>query len=123
MWSGFHLDPCVAAVHAGPVTAAPGRRWSAPAAVPADLSCLKGPTAGRVVLPQRLHWSGTGGRRTLDLSDPRERRLLYRIVLTEGTESDICALLDEALLKEMWTELWLSPHVRDAWAPVMDRVA
>ena len=85
-------------------------------AVPADLSCLGGPTAGRVTLPHRLYWSGTGGLRTLDLADPAERRLLYRIVLTEGTEADVCTLLDASVLRELWPTLWLSPHVRDAWA-------
>jgi hypothetical protein len=83
--------------------------------VPADLSRLHGPTTGRVTLPHRLYWTGTGGPRTLDLSDPVQLRLLYRIVLTEGTEDDVCAFLDEATLRDLWPDLWLSPHVRDAW--------
>lgn len=85
-------------------------------AVPADLSCLHGPVAGRITLPHRLYWSGAGGLRTLDLADPAERRLLYRIVLTEGTEDDVCTMLDAGVLRELWPTLWLSPHVRDAWA-------
>ena len=68
----------------------PPRRWSAPVAVPADLSCLRGPISGTVTLPHRLYWSGTGGPRTLDLANPGERDLLYSIVLTEGTEDDVC---------------------------------
>ena len=96
-----------------------GRRWSAPVAVPADLSCLHGPTTGLVTLPHHLYWSGTGGPRTLDLAHPAERRLLYRIVLTEGAEDDVCALLDAATLRELWPTLWLSPHVRDAWASAL----
>jgi hypothetical protein len=88
-------------------------------AVPADLSCLRGPTTGRVTLPHRLYWSGSGGPRTLDLTDPAERRLLYRIVLTEGTEADVCHLLNAATLRELWPDLWLSPHVRDAWASAL----
>lgn len=85
-------------------------------AVPADLSCLRGPTSGTVTLPHRLYWSGTGGPRTLDLGNPAELRLLYRIVLTEGTEADVCMHLDASLLRELWPTLWLSPHVREAWA-------
>ena len=92
-------------------------------AVPADLSCLRGPTTGRVTLPHRLYWSGTGGPRTLDLTDPAERELLYSIVLTEGGMEDVCALLDASLLSELWPTLWLSPHVRAAWAPLLGRVA
>ncbi len=97
----------------------PRRRWSAPVAVPADLSCLRGPTTGTVTLPHRLHWSGTGGPRTLDLTDAAELRLLYRIVLTGGTEADVCAYLDASLLRDLWPTLWLSPHVREAWAPTL----
>ena len=85
-------------------------------AVPADLSCLRGPTTGRVTLPHRLYWSGSGGPRTLDLTDPAERELLYSVVLTEGTEEDVCDLLDATTLRELWPDLWLSPHVRDALA-------
>jgi hypothetical protein len=89
--------------------------------VPADLSRLHGPTTGRVTLPHRLYWTGTGGPRTLDLSDPAELDLLYSIVLTEGTENDVCALLAEPTLRRLWPGLWLSPHVREAWAPLLDR--
>jgi hypothetical protein len=92
-------------------------------AVPADLSCLHGPTSGTVTLPHRLYWSGTGGPRTLDLTDPAERDLLYSIVLTEGTEEDVCSLLNADVLVELWPTLWLSPHVRDAWNSLLNRVA
>jgi hypothetical protein len=87
--------------------------------VPADLSYLRGPTSGTVTLPHRLYWSGSGGPRTLDVTDPAERRLLYRIVLTEGTEEDVCSLLDLAVLRDLWPTLWLSPHVREAWATTL----
>jgi hypothetical protein len=97
----------------------PRRRWSAPVAVPADLSCLRGPTTGTVTLPHRLYWSGTGGPRTLDLANPAGLRLLYRIVLTEGTEADVCTYLDASLLRDLWPSLWLSPHVREAWGPTL----
>lgn len=90
-------------------------------AVPADLSCLRGPTTGRITLPHRLYWSGTGAPRTLDLTDPAERDLLYSIVLTEGLEEDVCTLLDAEILAGLWPTLWLSPHVRDAWAPLLNR--
>jgi hypothetical protein len=76
-----------------------------------------------VTLPHRLYWSGTGGPRTLDLTDPAECELLYSIVLTEGTENDVCTLLDADILTELWPTVWLSPHVREAWAPLLNRVA
>jgi hypothetical protein len=97
----------------------PRRRWSAPVAVPADLSCLRGPTTGTVTLPHQLYWSGTGGPRTLDLTNPAERDLLYSIVLTEGTEADVCTYLDASLLRDLSPSLWLSPHVREAWGPTL----
>jgi hypothetical protein len=100
-------------------TPEPRGRWSAPVAVPADLSCLRGPTSGTVTLPHRLYWSGTGGPRTLDLTNPAERDLLYSIVLTEGTEADVCTYLDASLLRDLWPSLWLSPHVREAWRPTL----
>jgi len=92
-------------------------------AVPADLSCLRGPTTGTVTLPYRLYWSGTGGPRTLDLTNPAERDLLYSIVLTEGSEDDVCSLLSADVLVGMWPTLWLSPHVREAWAPLLNSAA
>ena len=104
-------------------TPEPRRRWSAPVAVPADLSFLRGPTSGTVTLPHRLYWSGTGGPRTLDLTNPAERDLLYSIVLTEGSEDDVCSLLSADVLVGMWPTLWLSPHVREAWAPLLNSAA
>lgn len=100
-----------------------GRRWSAPVAVPADLSRLHGPTGGTVTLPHHLYWSGTGGARTLHLADPSERDLLYSIVLTEGREEDVCTYLDADVLRSLWPTLWLSPHVREAWSPLLDQAA
>lgn len=98
-----------------------GRRWSAPVAVPATLSCLHGPTTGLVTLPHHLYWSGTGGPRTADLADPAERDLLYSVVLTEGRDDDVAAYLDAGILAALWPTLWLSPHVREAWAPLLNR--
>jgi hypothetical protein len=72
-----------------------------------------------VTLPHRLYWSGTGGPRTLDLTNPAERDLLYSIVLTEGTEADVCTYLDASLLRDLSPSLWLSPHVREAWGPTL----
>ena len=36
-------------------------------------------------------------------------------VMTEGIEDDVRFYIDIDVLLKVWDELWLSPHVRDAW--------
>lgn len=72
-----------------------------------------------VVLPGHLHWSGPS--RTYRLTDRGDRARVYEIVLREGTESDLLAYVDGALLADLWDDLVLPPVLRTAWAPVMAR--
>jgi hypothetical protein len=37
-------------------------------------------------------------------------------VLTEGTVDDVRHFIDVDQLLDLWDELWLAPHVRQAWA-------
>ncbi len=36
------------------------------------------------------------------------------------TAADVAAWLDAGLLRQLWPTLWLSPHVRRAWAPLLE---
>ncbi|SDD11699.1 Helix-turn-helix [Sanguibacter gelidistatuariae] len=69
-------------------------------------------------LPARTHWSGPP--REYNLADRRERALVYRAVMTEGTEQDLLDFIDGALLVDMWDDLRLPREVRDAWQPLID---
>lgn len=89
--------------------------WRRPVSVPADLACLRGPLAGQVRLPLSVYLSGRGPDRVFDLGDERERVELYQIVLTEGTEDDVCRYIDRGELERLWPRLWLPEHVREAW--------
>ncbi|MBA2768235.1 MAG: transcriptional regulator [Sporichthyaceae bacterium] len=68
-------------------------------------------------LPLSVYSSGLGPDRVFDLADERERIELYQIVLTDGTEDDVCRYIDRHELQRLWPRLWLPDHVRAAWAP------
>jgi hypothetical protein len=90
--------------------ARPGRL----ALVAADLADLRGPDSGMVELPLRLFWSLPGHR--FDLGDKDMRLWLYQTVLREATRSeDLSAYLDQAMLIELWPDLYLPRGVRRAW--------
>lgn len=93
--------------------------WERPVAVPESLDELTGSLAGVVTLPLRLSWSGLADRRAFDLANEHDRRMLYEVVLTEGTLDDVRAYVDAAELLRLWRQLWLSPHVRRAWQPLI----
>jgi hypothetical protein len=89
--------------------------WARPVAVPADVgdpSMVK--ATGVVELPTHVSWSGP--RRLWDLADRRQRAQVYEIVLTEGTDDDVRFFIDVDELIDLWSDMWLSPHVRRAWA-------
>jgi len=88
-------------------------------AVPESLDELTGSLDGVVALPLRLSWSGPADRRAFDLTSEHDRRLLYEVVLTEGTLDDVRDHLNARELVRLWSDLWLSPHVRRAWAPLI----
>lgn len=93
--------------------------WARPVAVPGSLDELKGGLSGVVVLPVRLSWSGPERGAPYDLAREHDRRLLYELVLTEGTVDDVRVYVDGAELVRLWSRLWLSPHVRRAWQPLI----
>lgn len=93
--------------------------WERPVALPASLDELRGPLAGEVALPLRLSWSGPAGRRRYDLGAEHDRSLLYELVLTEGTLDDLRTYVNAGELRRLWSALWLSPHVRRAWEPLI----
>lgn len=97
--------------------------WERPVAVPDDLSALVGPATGRVRLPLHLYSSGMGPGRTFNLSVEAEQVELYQIVLTEGRLADVCRFINAEALLDLWPRLWLSPHVRAAWRPLLGAVA
>jgi len=93
--------------------------WQRPVAVVATLDELCGTDSGVVDLPLRLAWTAPAGRNTYDLADEHDRRMLYEVVLTEGTIDDVRHYVDGAELVRLWSRLWLSPHVRRAWEPLI----
>jgi hypothetical protein len=96
----------------GSSRALPRRGWEArPVAIPDDVDDPSVEKAtGVIMLPLRVRWSGP--ERDYDLSDPADRRSVYRQVLTEGTADDVRIDVDELIA--LWPTLHLSPHVRRA---------
>ncbi len=73
-----------------------------------------------VELSLTLNWSQPG--RVFRLSDRSDRARVYELVLREGSEADVLAYVDGALLVDLWDELVLPRVVRAAWSPVIERV-
>jgi hypothetical protein len=89
------------------------RRYAKPVVVAADLTLLRGRTAGVVALPRHLDWSGSAD---YDLDSPGRIVDLYRTVLIEATKpEDLHAFLDRALHVRLWPSLWLPPDLRRSW--------
>lgn len=89
--------------------------------LPRSLGELRGPTSGVIRLPLRLYWSGPDPQMVeWWLDRPSDCRWLYEIVLREGTVDDLRALVDGATLVRVWEELYLPPHIRHAWQPLID---
>lgn len=94
--------------------------WSTPVVLPARLGDLRGPNAGVVHLPIGLYSSGGGPEEAFDLGDEVDRATLYSVVMENAaTPGDLAAWLDGRLLRRMWPTMWLSPHVRRAWEPLL----
>jgi transcriptional regulator with XRE-family HTH domain len=72
-----------------------------------------------VALPGHLHWSGPS--RIYRLADRQDRVRVYEIVLREGTEADLLAYVDGALLIDLWHDLVLPVALRVAWEPFIAR--
>jgi hypothetical protein len=90
----------------------PTSRWRS-SQPPARWSAAARQSARVVELPLRLYWSD--GHNRFDLGAESERRLLYQIVLTEGSADDVREFLDRATLLRIWDQLWLPAAVHDAW--------
>jgi len=72
--------------------------------------------SGRVTLPQNIYWSGEDPQgKEWDLDDPRQRELVYRMVMIEGGNDDVRKFIDVDELIAMWPNLFLPRRVRMAW--------
>jgi hypothetical protein len=91
-----------------------------PVAIPDDVDDPSIEKAhGIVELPLRVRWSYP--LRTYDLEDPRQRRLVYEQVLSEGLDDDVRRYVDVEKVIEDWDRLVLPPRVRRAWAEWLRR--
>jgi len=89
-------------------------------AVPEDLDDENlAKASGVVELPMHIRWSGPP--RRFDLSDRRERARVYEQVLREGNEDDVRWFVRVDDLIDLWDELVLPRHVRQAWADWVER--
>ncbi|MEV4561744.1 transcriptional regulator [Kitasatospora sp. NPDC049285] len=97
-----------------PLASVDGRYAQLADRVPQSLDELAGPIVGAVELPLHLAWSGL---RTYDLSLPRQRMGLYRLVLNEGMREDLARFLDARTLVDLWPTLrtLVGPAVRAVW--------
>ena len=85
-----------------------------PVSIPDDMEDRSLPKAsGRVTLPRRVAWSFPY---EYDLDRRKQLRACYERVMTEGLDDDVRFYIDLDTLLEVWDELWLSPHVREAWS-------
>ena len=81
--------------------------------IPADIEDRSLPKAsGKVTLPRHIAWSFPY---SYDLDDRRSLRSCYERVMTEGLDDDVRFYIDLDVLLDIWDEMWLSPHVREAW--------
>ena len=71
---------------------------------------------GKVRLPNRVAWSGQG---EFDLDDPHDRQHAYEIVLAEGADEDVLRYVDWHGLLDAWPDMFVAPHVTDAWSRYM----
>ncbi len=93
---------------------------SRPVAIPDDVDDPSIEKASGVIeLPLHVRWSHPA--RSYDLGNPRQRRLVYEQVLSEGLEDDVRRFIDVDILVADWHELVLPPRVRRAWAEWMHR--
>lgn len=84
-------------------------------ALPDDLDSADMEKVGGVVeLPLHIRWSGPP--RHYDLTDRQQRARVYEQVLREGNDDDVRRFIRADDLIDMWDELVLPRHVRQAWA-------
>lgn len=84
-------------------------------ALPDDLDSADMEKVGGVVeLPLHIRWSGPP--RHYDLTDRQQRARVYEQVLREGNDDDVRRFIRADDLIDMWDDLVLPRHVRQAWA-------
>lgn len=89
-------------------------------AVPDDLDTADVARASGVVeLPLHIRWSGPP--RHYDLADRQQRARVYEQVLREGNDDDVRRFISADELIDLWDELVLPRHVRQAWAGWLQR--
>jgi hypothetical protein len=67
-----------------------------------------------ITLPHHVQWTMPG--HVYDLGDRQDRAVIYEHVLTQGLEEDVRYIIDVDELIALWDELFLPPHVCQAWA-------
>jgi hypothetical protein len=91
----------------------PGR----PVLVIGELSDLRGPAGGKVVLPSRLYPEPAGA--VFDLDEPSLLHEAYQVVLTEAIGAwELATWLNAARLVQAWPGLYLPDGVRQAWEEI-----
>ena len=80
--------------------------------VPSSLDALRGPSSGVLALPLHLWWAPSPA---FDLADRGDVLAAYRAVVREGRSADQEALLNKALLTEVWRDLRLPARCRSSW--------
>ncbi|MEU7906848.1 hypothetical protein [Actinoplanes sp. NPDC049118] len=83
---------------------------------------LCGPTAGVVVLPNRLCWSGPDD---FDVTDPAERLTLYTLLMSCGQRADVAAYVNGALLRRDWQKVkrLTTRELTDVWEQRLPQLA
>ncbi|MFI1381833.1 hypothetical protein [Embleya sp. NPDC020886] len=84
-----------------------------PYTVPDVFAELAGPAEGVVVLPTSLDWTP---KRSYDLADDADVRLLYETVLREAMHiEELGRHVNGELLVQVWPRLWLPLRLRAMW--------
>ena len=87
--------------------------WWRSSTPPSNWSNVDGRRHGLVRLPEHLCWSGPSS--DFDHEDLAELRVVYAIVLREGSADDVREWIHPVMLLEVWDSLWLPPAVHEAW--------
>ncbi|OPC84104.1 hypothetical protein B4N89_27070 [Embleya scabrispora] len=84
-----------------------------PYSVPDSFAELAGPVEGVVVLPTSLDWTP---KRSYDLADDADVRLLYETVLREAMHAEeLGRHVNGDLPAHVWSRLWLPLRLRVMW--------
>ncbi len=87
-------------------------RDTIPYDTPSSLRALRGHGNGILELPLSVHW---GPQRAYDLGDPSDLESAYQALVREGTTDVQEALLNEHVLRMVWSNLVLPERCRVVW--------